>query len=241
MNTIITICARGGSQGVPGKNIRPLCGKPLIAWTIGQALASGVADRVYVSTDSPAIAEVARTHGAEVPFLRPADLATATAGKLPVIEHMVAWVEMNVAPVARIIDLDPTSPLRALDDIRACNALLDDGADLVITGYESDKNPYFNMVEEQPDGGFGRVCRPPREVLGRQSAPRVYAMNASIYAWHRHSLKPSLWDAGNIRLHVMPRERSIDIDSPIDFDLVELLMNRRGAECAMLSGSTARW
>lgn len=224
---IITICARGGSQGVPGKNIRPLCGKPLIGWTIEQALACGLADRVLVSTDSEDIARVARGFGVEVPFLRPAELATSSAGKLPVILHLVEWVERVHGPVDRVIDLDPTSPLREVADIQACAALLDEGADLVITGYESDKNPYFNMVERKPDGFFERVCRPAAEALGRQSAPKVYAMNASIYAWHRRSLKPSLWDAGRIRLHAMPRERSIDIDHEVDFDLVELLMNRR--------------
>lgn len=224
---IASICARGGSTGVPGKNIRPLCGKPLIGWTIEQALASGVADRVFVSTDSPEIADVARRFGAEVPFLRPAELATATAGKLPVIVHLVDWVERQLGPVSRIIDMDPTSPLRDVADIVACDALLEGGAELVITGYESDKNPYFNMVEQEPDGSVRRVCVPPTEVLGRQAAPRVYAMNASIYAWQRRSLKLSLWDVGAIRLHVMPRERSIDIDQPLDFDMVEFLMNRR--------------
>lgn len=212
---------------MPGKNIRPLCGKPLIAWTIEQAFASGVADRVFVSTDSEQIAQVARGCGAEVPFLRPAELATATAGKLPVILHLVAWVEANAGAVERIVDLDPTSPLRDVQDIRACKAMLDGDADLVITGYESDKNPYFNMVERKADGGFERVCLPPAEVLGRQAAPKVYAMNASIYAWRRAALRESLWQAGRIRLHAMPRERSIDIDAPIDFELVELLMKRK--------------
>lgn len=224
---VISICARGGSSGVPGKNIKPLCGKPLIGWTIAQALASGVADRVYVSTDSEAIAAVAREHGATVPFLRPAELATATAGKLPVILHLLEWVEAEVGPVERVIDLDPTSPLREVADIQTCNAMLDGDADLVITGYVSDKNPYFNMVERKPDGYYERVCLPQNEVLGRQSAPEVYAMNASIYAWRRSCLQPSLWDAPRIRLHPMPRERSIDIDQPLDFDIVELLMRRK--------------
>jgi CMP-N-acetylneuraminic acid synthetase len=225
---IISICARGGSEGVPGKNIRMLCGKPLLGWTVEQALASGVADRVYVSTDSEAIAAVARTFGARVPFLRPSELATASAGKLPAILHLVQWVEAHEGPVGRVIDLDPTSPLRDVADIQACAAMLDASTDLVITGYESDKNPYFNMVERKANGFYERVCKPDAEVLGRQAAPKVYAMNASIYAWHRASLTTSLWDAARIRLHVMPRERSIDIDHAIDFDLVELLMKRRG-------------
>lgn len=224
---IISICARGGSTGVPGKNIREILGKPLIAWSIEQAFASGEADAVFVSTDSEQIAGVARAAGAEVPFLRPAELATASAGKLPVIEHLVAWVEANRGAVTRIIDLDPTSPLRDVADIRACAALLDGDTDVVITGYESDKNPYFNMVEQKADGFYGRVCLPASEVLGRQGAPRVYAMNASIYAWHRHTLVSSLWAMPRIRLHAMPRERSIDIDHPIDFELVELLMKKK--------------
>jgi CMP-N-acetylneuraminic acid synthetase len=224
---LATICARGGSTGVPGKNIRPLMGKPLIAWTIEQALASGIFDRVCVSTDSAEIAGVAVAAGAQVPFVRPSELATATAAKLPVIQHLVQWVETNAGPVDRVIDLDPTSPLRDVADILACDALLDEGAELVITGYESDKNPYFNMIEHKPDGSIGRVCALAGNVVARQLAPKVYAMNASIYAWRRANLSDSLWSVAGLRLHVMPRERSIDIDHPIDFDLVELLMKQR--------------
>lgn len=225
---IITICARGGSAGVPGKNIRPLCGKPLIGWTIEQAFASKVADGVFVSTDSEDIARVARSFGAQVPFLRPAELATPTAGKLPVIQHLVQWVEAQHGMVNAIVDLDPTSPLRDIADIQTCFSMLDAATDVVITGYEADKNPYFNMVEVKANGFYERVCLPSSEVLGRQSAPKVFAMNASIYAWHRHSLSSSLWDSPKIRLHVMPRERSIDIDHEIDFDLVALLMKKKG-------------
>ncbi len=225
---IITICARGGSAGVPGKNIRPLCGKPLIGWTIEQALASKVADEVFVSTDSEDIARVARSFGAQVPFLRPAELATSTAGKLPVIQHLVEWVEAQHGPVNAIVDLDPTSPLRDIADIQACFSMLDADTDVVITGYEADKNPYFNMVELKANGFYERVCLPASEVLGRQSAPKVFAMNASIYVWHRHSLSSSLWNTPKIRLHVMPRERSVDIDHEIDFDMVALLMKKKG-------------
>ena len=225
---IITICARGGSAGVPGKNIRPLCGKPLIGWTIEQAFASKVADEVFVSTDSEDIARVARSFGAQVPFLRPAELATSTAGKLPVIQHLVQWVEAQYGSVNSIVDLDPTSPLRDVADIQTCFSMLDADTDVVITGYEADKNPYFNMVELKADGFYERVCLPGSEVLGRQSAPKVFAMNASIYVWHRHSLSSSLWDSSKIKLHVMPRERSVDIDHEIDFDMVALLMQKKG-------------
>lgn len=224
--TIATICARGGSVGVPGKNIKPLLGKPLICYTIEQAMAVPEIDRVFVSTDSEEIADIARMAGAEVPFIRPADLATSQAPKLDVIRHLVQWVEANVGAVGRIVDLDPTSPLRSQSDIKQCITLLDKDADVVITGYEADKNPYFNMVEEKPDGGIRLVKAPSSGVVARQAAPKVYSMNASIYCWHYESLHKGLW-GGRTRLHVMPRERSVDIDEPIDFEMVEILMRKR--------------
>jgi CMP-N-acetylneuraminic acid synthetase len=227
MTTIASICARGGSKGVPRKNVKPLMGKPLIVHTIEQARACAAIERVFVSTDDEEIAAVARAAGAEVPFLRPADLATSAAPKIPVIAHLVEQVEKMGVVVDRIVDLDPTSPLRLQDDIEACIALLDDETDAVITAYPAEKNPYFNMVERKADGNIGVVCRLGTGVTSRQQAPQVYAMNASIYVWHRRTLQKGLWD-GRLRLHVMPRERSIDIDEPLDFRLVEMLMQERG-------------
>ncbi|WP_281966978.1 cytidylyltransferase domain-containing protein [Roseovarius nanhaiticus] len=231
MLTIATICARGGSVGVPGKNIRPLMGKPLIAHTIEQALAIPGIDRVFVSTDAQSIADVAVAAGAEVPFLRPDHLATSDAPKLAALEHLVAWIEEEHGPVGTIVDLDPTSPLRLPEDIKDCIALLDADTDVVITGYEADKNPYFNMVEQKENGRIGLVKPPSSSVVARQQAPAVYSMNASIYVWNRDSLTKGLW-SGNAKLHVMPRERSVDIDEPLDFDIVELLMHRRSDEQA---------
>ena len=227
MTTIATICARGGSSGLPGKNIKLLAGKPLIVHTIEQAFACQRIKRVFVSTDSPEIAEVARSAGAEVPGLRPAELATATAAKMPVIRHLVGLMEAQGVEVSRIVDLDPTSPLRLMTDIESCLDLLDADTDVVITGYPAEKNPYFNMVEAKPDGNIGLVKSLPGGVVARQQAPVVFAMNASVYVWHRHTLDLGLWE-GRVKLHAMPRERSIDIDTPIDFRLVELLLAERG-------------
>lgn len=226
MSVICSICARGGSTGVPGKNIRPLLGKPLIVYSIEQALAFDGIDHVVVSTDDPAIAEVARAAGAEVPFQRPDELSTKSAPKIPVIEHMVSFLEANGREVSRIIDLDPTSPLRSKFDIAACMSLLDADTDAVITTYPADKNPYFNMVELDSEGHAQLVKKPDATVTGRQYAPAVFSMNASIYVWHRHSLSKGLWN-GRTRVHVMPHERSVDIDTEIDFKLVELLMKER--------------
>jgi CMP-N,N'-diacetyllegionaminic acid synthase len=223
MTTIASICARGGSTGIPGKNIKLLHGKPLIAYTIEQALACPEIHRVFVSTDDEEIAEVARNVGAEVPFLRPPELATSSAAKLPVIRHLVETVEKLGVPVTKIVDLDPTSPLRLVADISRCIEMLDNETDVVITAYPAEKNPYFNMVELKPDGNFGLVKPLEGGILARQQAPVVYAMNASVYVWHRHTLQKGLWN-GRAKLHLMTRERSIDIDNPIDFKFVELLL-----------------
>lgn len=226
MRTIATVCARAGSKGVPGKNARNLLGKPLISYTLQQALACPEIDSVYVSTDSPELAGIARAEGAIVLGLRPAHLATDEAPKLPVIKHLVECVEMSGVEVARVVDLDPTSPLRDVTDISACLELLDEQSDVVITGYKSDKNPYFNMVEDKGSGRFGLVKSPEGAIPGRQSAPPVFAMNASIYCWWRRTLGSDLWN-GVVRLYEMPRERSIDIDHPLDWAQVEATLRAR--------------
>jgi CMP-N,N'-diacetyllegionaminic acid synthase len=225
MSVIASICARGGSQGVPGKNIRMLAGRPLIVHTIDQALACPEIDEVFVSTDSAAIAEIAKAAGAQVPFLRPAHLATNAAAKIPVIQHLVTEIQRRGAVVSTIVDLDPTSPLRKVADIQACIGLLDKDTDVVITTFEAEKNPYFNMVEVKTDGNVGLVKPSNVPVHSRQTAPKVYSMNASIYVWHADTLALGLWD-GRVRMHVMPRERSIDIDSELDFLLVEQLIGK---------------
>lgn len=225
-STIATICARGGSQGVPGKNIRPLHGKPLIVHTIEQAQACSGIDGVYVSTDSPDIAAVATAAGAIVPYLRPAELATSSAPKVPVIEHLVKHLQQVGQEISTVVDLDPTSPLRDVEDIIAAMALLDADTDVVITAYEAEKNPYFNMVERKPDGNIGVVKAPPGAVVGRQAAPEVFSMNASIYVWRPEALARGIWQ-NQVQLYVMPRERSIDIDSELDLFFVEKLMEMK--------------
>lgn len=230
MTTICTICARGGSTGVPRKNVRELCGKPLIAHTIEQAQACGdFFSGIYVSTDDDEIAQVARDYGAIVPFKRPAHMATKEAGKGQVIVHLVEHLVEAGVPVTRVVDLDPTSPLRIPQDIMGTAAMLDADTDVVFTGYKSDKNPYFNMVEAKSDGNIRLVKTPEGSVLSRQAAPPVYAINGSVYVWHRHTVAGGLW-SGRTKLYEMPHERSVDIDAEIDFKLVELLMTEARAK-----------
>jgi N-acylneuraminate cytidylyltransferase len=225
--TIATVCARGGSKGLPGKNIRPFAGKPLIAHTIEQALACHGIDGVYVSTDDDAIAQAAQAAGAIVPYRRPAELATDEAGKLPVIEHLVQHLEQQGQVIARVVDLQPTSPLRESSDIAAALAL-HPGADLVVSVAEAADNPYFNLVEQGADGqvhlskGTGS--------LRRQDAPPVYALNGSIYVWSRPALAwaadKGLWSV-SILPYVMPRWKSVDIDDLDDFEYAQWLYARR--------------
>lgn len=225
MKTIATICARGGSQGLPGKNIKPLLGKPLIAYTIEQALACPSIDAIFCSTDDEDIGKIAEQYGAIVPFIRPPELATSTAAKIPVIRHLVGWIDHHYEQPTKIVDLDPTSPLRTVEDIEACIQLLDQDCDVVITAYESEKNPYFNMVEYVNNTDV-KLVKGDSNVFSRQAAPRVYSMNGSVYVWHHHTLEKGLWN-GRARLYVMPRERSIDIDTYLDFKIVELIMKEK--------------
>ncbi|MCD4781613.1 MAG: acylneuraminate cytidylyltransferase family protein [Candidatus Omnitrophica bacterium] len=231
MNVLATIAARGGSKGVPGKNIKELLGRPLIAYTIEQAVACDFIDRVVCSTDSEEILDIAKQYGAEGPFIRPLELAQDSSAKLPVIQHAARYYidRMGFVPDV-IIDLDPTSPLRAIDDIKKCFDVLlsDEDCDTVITGYLARKNPYFNMVEDTGDG-YVQVCKGDGLVVSRQSAPTVYSMNASIYAWRTEDLfKLDNVLRGRTRIVEMPYESSVDIDSLFDFKTVEFLMKEKG-------------
>lgn len=226
MYTLATIGARGGSKGVPGKNLRLIAGRPLIGHTIAQALACKFLDRLVVSTDSPEIAAAARTLGADVPFLRPAELARDNSPKVPVLQHAVAFVEAELGhKVDLVVDLDVTAPLRTLEEIRVCWEMVQEPeTDIVFTVCTAEKNPYFNMVE-LVDGYAQPSKKAPTEITRRQDAPAVYALNASIYAWRRdHLMKDGRLYGPKTRVMLMPPERSHDIDGPLDLAFLEFLV-----------------
>ncbi len=230
MKVVATICARGGSKGVPGKNTRLLCGKPLLVYTIEVARRCELVDRIVVSTDAPEIAEIAKANGAEVPFLRPEELARDASPKLPVIKHAIQYLESQEGYYADVVvDLDPTSPLRTEEDIEACIRMVSDGgADNVFSVTKARRNPYFNMVEIV-DGRVKLVKPLPRPVVRRQDAPQVYDVNGSIYAWKKETLmnNDSLF-LERTMIYEMP-EWAIDIDSETDFRFVEfILKNGKG-------------
>lgn len=228
MKILVTIAARGGSKGVKNKNIRPLLGKPLIAYTIEQAIKWGKASKVLVSTDSSEIAEAAKKAGAEAPFLRPAELSGDAAPKVPVIRH--AWREAEKLYGERydfVVDLDATAPLRKIADIEACLKTAQEKKPLMVFSVvPAHKNPYFNMVELDSDD-WAKLCKKlPDSVKRRQDAPKVFDMNASIYVYSRAFLEGDgltvLTDRSAV--HVMDELSGTDIDREVDFKFVEFIL-----------------
>ena len=232
-NVLCTICARGGSKGVKNKNIRLLNGKPLIAYTIEQAKESKLFEHIVISTDSDDIAKVAKEYGAEVFFKRSPKLASDTAGKLDVIrDAFVRSEEYYNETFDYLVDLDATSPLRNVEDIiNSFNLFKKNNYDNLITAMPSRRNPYFNIVEQDKDGKVYLSKKLDISIVRRQDAPKTYDMNASIYIWKREIIlnKNSIF-LENTGLYVMPEERSIDIDSELDFEFVEFLIRKRNAK-----------
>ncbi|MFW2352984.1 cytidylyltransferase domain-containing protein [Aliarcobacter butzleri] len=229
-NVLCTICARGGSKGVKNKNIKELNGKPLIAYTIEQAKASGLFEHIVVSTDSDDIANVAKEYGAEVFFRRSEEMASDTAGKLDVIKDAFEKSEKYYNKTFDyLIDLDATAPLRIVEDIiNSFKQFKEDDNDNLITAMPSRRSPYFNLVEQDKDGKVYLSKKLGDTVVRRQDAPKSYDMNASIYIWKRDIIlnKNSLF-LEKTGLYVMPEERSIDIDNELDFKFVEFLMKEK--------------
>lgn len=227
MRILGTVCARGGSKGVPNKNIRDLAGTPLIQHTIDLLRRWGKADRVVCSTDSEEIAQVAVEAGAETPFLRPRELATDTAPKIPVIQHALKFCESaEGVRYDAVVDLDPTSPLRTTMDLDdALAQFLKEDAQVLYSVTEAKKNPYFNMVELDEDGNAHISKRLDGEVFSRQAAPKVYEINGSIYIYDRdHLLSATGLHCDRERVYVMDEISSVDIDREIDFAFVEFLL-----------------
>lgn len=228
---IATICARGGSKGIKNKNIKPLLGLPLIAHTILQAQRLGWLDRIVVSTDSKDIKSVVEEFGLVVPFLRPHELATDTAPKLPAVIHAVVTAEKFWSEEYDIVlDLDPTNPLREDSDIvGVLDALIktpDARASFSVTN--AYKNPYMNMIEPDKNGYAKVVKKAPKPILRRQDAPPVFEVVASVYAIVRKELeKITYFPTKRNVYYLMPEERALDIDSEFDFEITELLMQRR--------------
>lgn len=215
---------------MPGKNIRLLNGKPLIAYTIETARHCRLLDDVIVSTDSEKIANVAIEYGAKVPFMRPVSLASDEASKWPVFLHAVETYEHQFGvEISYIVDMDVTVPLKTASDIDGAikMALQHPDTDVVITGYTPEKNPYFNMMEITSRGYAELVKKGEAPIVRRQDAPKVFSLSGAAFVVKKSALyNYTHWSQAVCRVYEMPRERALDIDEEIDFDLIRLLHNR---------------
>lgn len=216
------IPARGGSLGIPRKNIRLLGGKPLVAWSIEAARLSRYLDRVVVSTDDPEIAACARQYGGETPFARPAELATDTAQGVDVVLH--ALDEMPDADA--VVLLQPTSPLRSVDDIDRAIELWDAGGAIVVAVTEAAQSPY--LMYRLAEGGLVPVLKERSDDTNRQRVPTTYVLNGAVYVADRAALLAErAFMTPATRPYVMPAERSVDLDDEADWQYAEFLLRGR--------------
>ena len=225
---IAVVPARGGSKSIPGKNIKPLCGKPLLGWSVDIAHQIPEIDRVVVSTDDPQIASVGREFGAEI-YERPAHLATDEALVIDALKDLVARLEAEGDPPEWMILLEPTCPLRSVADVRKCLELAATGEyDSVATFKDADLNPHraWRMVDGKPEVFIPGAV----PWLPRQKLPKAHQLNGAVYIFRVSSLgeeSKSLL-VGRLGAVLMPRERSQDIDDHLDFMIVEALMRESG-------------
>ena len=230
MNILITICARGGSKGIPGKNIKMLNGKPLIGYTID--IAKRFQEKhgnveIALSTDSEEIMQVAEQCDLHSDYKRPASLGGDTVGKIDAIKDIVLYTEKTKGvKYDYVLDMDVTSPLRTMQDLEEAFALMeaDSNAINLFSVSEAGRSPYFNQVEQKENGYFNKV-KDAGTVLTRQSAPKVYDLNASFYIYRREffdlGYKGAITDRSLIYLM---NHTCFDLDHPIDFEIISFLL-----------------
>lgn len=238
MKVLITICARGGSKGIPGKNIKPLCGKPLIGYTIDIAhkfQTQYPQTEIALSTDSEEIKAVAAGCGLASNYTRPESLAGDSVGKIDAIADILAFCEQkNGVRYDYVLDMDVTSPLRNLADLEnAFNLLKQDVTALNLFSVSpASRSPYFNMVEQKENGYYDKI-KSVGNVLSRQAAPKGYDLNASFYFYTRRFFDEGYKSAITDRslIYEVPHT-CFDLDHPIDFEFISFLMgnNKLGFE-----------
>ena len=230
MTIVAFIFARGGSKGLPDKNISVLGGKPLIAWSVDHAISAKYIERVIVSTDSEAIASIARDYGAEVPFIRPAELAQDYSSEWLAWRHALNYLRETSGVLPEImVSVPTTAPLRFVTDIENCIDLFKTGnVDVVITTSCAHRSPYFNMVKANEDGTVGLINPPDAVIYNRQDAPEVFDITTICYVANSEFVMThnSIFE-GRVKALNVPVERSIDIDTMFDLRIAESLLKLR--------------
>lgn len=227
--TVALITARGGSKRLPRKNILPICGKPVLAWTIEAARAARAVDRVILSTEDEEIARIGRDAGAETPFMRPADLSSDTASHVDVIHHAIDALEQETGQIPdRLVLLQPTSPLRSAEDIDAALALsVDKQAESVLSVTMARDHPML-VRRLETTGKLSPFMTIPEGYLRTQDLEPAYALNGAVYVLSPQAFRQRRTVLSDSPLaYVMPRDRSLDVDDLFDLELVEALMRLR--------------
>ncbi len=226
LSILYLITARGGSKGIPGKNIKPLNGKPLILHTLEHALAVADEADICVSTDSDEIIEVVESSGFKVDFKRPDELATDTAGSYEVMVHALDYYKERGKEYDALVLLQPTSPFRKPEDITNAIELYTDDIDMVVGVTETKSNPYYLLYEENEEGLLEKSKK--GTFVRRQDCPMVYEVNGAVYVMNVKSLrKYSHRDFTRIRKYMMDEYSSIDLDTPLDWDVAEFITARK--------------
>jgi N-acylneuraminate cytidylyltransferase len=229
MNIVALICARGGSKGILNKNIKPLAGEPLIVRSINQIKELKEIEKVIVSTDSKKIASIAINAGAEVPFMRPKSLAKDNAPEWLVWRHALETINKIDGNYPDILIVVPvTAPLRTVKDLKNCLKEYQKGdADIVITATDSNRSPYFNMIKVDEEGMANLLISPRETITRRQDAPEIYDMTTVAYVTTpKFVLENDGIFSGKVRHVHIPIERALDIDTPFDFKIAELLLSK---------------
>lgn len=225
--TLWLIPARGGSKGIPNKNLKPFCGESLVSRAVKQALECACDDdSIFVSTDSEDIKKEATKHGVEIPFLRPADLASDSSSTYSAIVHSLEEFEKLGKHFSRVVLLQPTSPFRSLEDIKGAMQLWRDDIDMVVSVTESKSNPYYNLFETN-EFGFLKISKGKGNITRRQDAPKVWEYNGAVYVMSVNSLKKGpMHEFKKILPYPMPSSRSMDLDTPEDWEIAELIYKK---------------
>ena len=227
MKTLYVIPARGGSKGIPGKNIKPLAGKPLIEYSIDVARALANDEDICVTTDDNAIIETVERTGLKLPFVRPAELSTDQSGTYEVLLHALDFYESKGVHYDTMVLLQPTSPFRTVDDVKACLELYSDDIDMVVSVKQAATNPYYNAFEID-DNGFLHISKGEGNYTRRQDAPKVWEYNGAVYVINVESLrKMPLGKFTRRRMYEMSAERSIDLDTPTDWLIAETIITKQ--------------
>lgn len=227
MKILVIIPARGGSKGIPHKNIKPLAGKPLIYYTIDVARSIASDENICVSTDDPEIMQCVESYGLKVPFVRPAELATDTAGTYEVLLHALNFYEKQGKVYDVVLLLQNTSPFRTATQVEEALALYQSNLDMVVSVKECSANPYYCVFEENQEG-YLNICKGDGNITRRQDAPKVYEYNGAIYVINPQSLKAMPLNRFPRRIkYVMDEQSSLDLDTMNDWRMAELIASQK--------------